>query len=108
VARRAGWRDRKRSKGGEKPEAQQAIPFQEAQSPEAQPEELRVFPFELRPGDRVTLADGCEWEVVALPSGYQKGKMATVRLRKPGSRADGGEVAGCAGPGSARGPFSGR
>ena len=74
---------RKRSKE-EKPEAQTAIRFQEASEPEAQTEELRVFPFELRPGDRVTLADGREWEVAALPSGYQKGKMVTVRLRKLG------------------------
>jgi hypothetical protein len=74
---------RKRSKG-EQPEAQTAIPFREAPAPEAPSEELRVFPFELRPGDRVTLADGREWEVAALPSGYQKGKMVTVRLRRLG------------------------
>jgi hypothetical protein len=72
---------RKRSKG-EKPEAQQlAISFQGKKAPEAQPDVLRVFPLELRPGDRVK--DG-EWEVAALPTSYQKGKMVTVRLQKPG------------------------
>ena len=45
---------RKRSKE-EKPEAQTAIRFQEASEPEAQTEELRVFPFELRPGDLVNV-----------------------------------------------------
>jgi hypothetical protein len=44
---------------------------------------LRVFPHELRAGDRMTVG-GTEWEVAATPSGYLKGKMVTVRLRKPG------------------------
>jgi hypothetical protein len=36
----------------EKPEAQQlAIPLQTEKVPEAQPEELRLIPFALRPGD---------------------------------------------------------
>jgi hypothetical protein len=46
-------------------------------------DELRVFPHELRAGDRVTVA-GTEWEVAATPTAYLKGKMLTVRLRKPG------------------------
>jgi hypothetical protein len=45
--------------------------------------ELRVFPHELRPGDRVTV-NGQEWEVAAAPAVYLQGKMQTVRLRKPG------------------------
>jgi hypothetical protein len=44
---------------------------------------LRVFPHELGIGDRVTVG-GTEWEVAATPTGYLKGKMVTVRLRKPG------------------------
>ena len=44
---------------------------------------LRVFPHELRTGDRVSVG-GTEWEVTATPSGYLKGKMVTVRLQKPG------------------------
>jgi hypothetical protein len=44
---------------------------------------LRVFPHELRAGDRVTVA-GTAWEVAATPTGHLKGKMLTVRLRKPG------------------------
>jgi hypothetical protein len=46
---------------------------------------LRVFPHELRAGDRVTVA-GTDWEVAGTPSAYLKGKMLTVRLRKPGTR----------------------
>jgi hypothetical protein len=44
---------------------------------------LRVFPHELRAGDRVTVG-GTEWEVAATPTGYLKGKMVIVKLRKPG------------------------
>jgi hypothetical protein len=51
--------------------------------PEAQPE-LHVFTFGLRPGDRVTRADGDEWDVADPPETYQGGKMVRVRLRKPG------------------------
>jgi hypothetical protein len=47
---------------------------------------LRVFPHELRTGDRVNVG-GTEWEVAGTPSGYLKGKMVTVRLRKPGDAA---------------------
>ena len=75
---------RKRSKGGETPEAQAAIPFQDAPAPVAQPDEqLRVFPFELRPGDLVNV-DSREWEVAGHPAGYRQGKMIEVRLQKPG------------------------
>jgi hypothetical protein len=45
---------------------------------------LRVFPHELRAGDRVRLADGREWAVAGPPETYQGGKMVRVRLRKPG------------------------
>ena len=75
---------RKRPKGGETPEAQTAIPFQDAPAPEAQPDEqLRVFPFELRAGDLVTV-DEREWEVAGRPAGYRQGKLVEVRLQKPG------------------------
>jgi hypothetical protein len=47
---------------------------------------LRVFPHELRAGDHVTVG-GTEWEVVATPTGYLKGKMVIVKLRKPGDAA---------------------
>jgi hypothetical protein len=67
----------------EKPEAQTAIPFQEAPAPNAPPEELRLFPFELRPGDLVNVG-GRQWEVAGHPAVYRQGKMLEVRLRKPG------------------------
>jgi hypothetical protein len=54
--------------------------------PEAQPDELRVFPFELRAGDLVN-ADGREWQVVGHPSVYRQGKMVEVRLQKPGNES---------------------
>jgi hypothetical protein len=70
----------KRSKG-EKPAGEQtAIPFQEARAPD----EVRVFPFELRPGDRWTDPTGRDWEVTGRPSAYRQGKMIAVRLQKPG------------------------
>jgi hypothetical protein len=74
---------RKRSTKGEKPEAQTAIPFQETPAPDPQPEELRVFPFELRPGDLVNV-HGIEWQVASHPTVYRLGKMVEVRLQKPG------------------------
>jgi hypothetical protein len=43
-----------------------------------------VFPHELRPGDRLTGADGSEWEVADHPAAYRQGKMHEIRLRKPG------------------------
>ena len=60
---------RKRPTKGEKPDVQTAIPFHEAPAPS---EELRVFPFELRPGDLVN-GDGREWEVAGQPAGYRHG-----------------------------------
>jgi hypothetical protein len=71
----------KRSKGDKPEELQTAIPFQEAQTPE----ELRVFPHELRAGDRVTVG-GTEWEVAATPSGYLKGRWSPSGSGSPGSR----------------------
>jgi hypothetical protein len=74
---------RKRSTRDEKPEAQTAIPFQDAPAPEAPLEQLRVFPFELHLGDLVNV-DGREWQVAGRPAGYRQGKLVQVRLRKPG------------------------
>jgi hypothetical protein len=48
------------------------------------PDELRVFPFELRAGDRVTDPEGREWELTGRPAAYRQGKMVSVRLQKPG------------------------
>ena len=56
---------RKHPTKGETPEGQTAIPFQDAPAPEAQPEELLVFPHELHPGDRVRDDEPHEWQVVA-------------------------------------------
>jgi hypothetical protein len=71
---------RKRSK----PEDEQlGISFKE-QVPEAQPEALRLLPFELRPGDCVTDGQGVEWEVIGNPTVYQQGKSHQVRVQKPG------------------------
>jgi hypothetical protein len=48
------------------------------------PDELRVFPFELRAGDRWIDPEGREWEVAGRPAAYRQGKMISVRLQKPG------------------------
>jgi hypothetical protein len=72
---------RKRSTKGE---AQTAIPFQEAPAPEVQPDELRVFPFELRPGDIVTDGQDNEWEVIGHRSVYNQRKSHQVRVQKSG------------------------
>jgi hypothetical protein len=71
---------RRRRPKGEKPDEAQQLPmsFQEAQ-----PDKLRVFPFELRPGDLVN-AHGIEWQVASHPTLYRLGKMVEVRLQKPG------------------------
>jgi PAS domain S-box-containing protein len=47
-------------------------------------DELRVFPFELRTGDRVTDPEGREWEVTGRRASYRQGKMVSVQLQKPG------------------------
>jgi hypothetical protein len=73
---------RKRAKD-EQPDAQQAIPFQEALAPDAPPKALSVFPFELHRGDLVNV-EGGEWEVAGRPAGYRQGKLVEVRLQKPG------------------------
>jgi hypothetical protein len=59
------------------------ISFQGEKAPEAQPEKLHVFPFELRPGDRVTDPEGREWEVTTpsrLPTG-QDGRGSAAQAR---------------------------
>jgi hypothetical protein len=48
------------------------------------PYELRIFPFELHAGDRLTDREGGEWEVTGRPAAYRQGKMVSVRLQKPG------------------------
>jgi hypothetical protein len=75
---------RKRTNKGEKPDEAQQLPMSYA--PEARPDELRVFPFELPPGDLVNV-DGREWEVAGHPAVYRQGKMIEVRLHKPGDRS---------------------
>jgi hypothetical protein len=71
---------RKRSKG-EKPDGEQTtIPSRGRPAPD----EVRVFPFELRSGDRWTYPEGREREVTGRPTAYKQGKMTSVRLQKPG------------------------
>jgi hypothetical protein len=64
----------------------QKSPAADRSSPRAvrKPGVLRVFPHELRPGDRVLDDEPHEWEVVALPAAYRKGKILAVRMQKPG------------------------
>jgi hypothetical protein len=45
---------------------------------------MRVFPFELRAGDRVVDPEGRDWEVTGRPAAYRQGKMVAVRLQKLG------------------------
>jgi hypothetical protein len=77
---------RKRPKGGEKPETQTAIPFQEAQAPEARQEELRVFPFELHRRDLVNV-DGREWEVPVTRRCTARGRWSRSDCRSRATRA---------------------
>jgi hypothetical protein len=46
--------------------------------------QIRVFPHELRPGDRVVLEDGQQWEVADHPEVFKQGKAQRVNLRRPG------------------------
>jgi hypothetical protein len=76
----------RRKEEKEKPEAQQLpIPLEGERKPEAQPEELHIFPQQLRAGDIVTDHQGTEWEVIGNPTVYQQGKSHQVRVQKPGN-----------------------
>jgi hypothetical protein len=44
---------------------------------------LRVFPFDLQPGDRHTDDEGKEWVVLDNPESYRAGKMVMVRFGHP-------------------------
>jgi hypothetical protein len=70
---------RKRSRGEKTDGEQTAIPFQEAPAPKAPRKELRVFPFELRAGDRWTDPEGREWQVTGRPAAYRQGQLIAVR-----------------------------
>jgi hypothetical protein len=63
------------------------ISFQGEKAPEAQPEKLHVFPFELRPGDRVTDPEGREWEVTDPQSPTDRTRWSRFGRTSQGSRA---------------------
>jgi hypothetical protein len=46
--------------------------------------QLRVFPHQIHPGDRLTDGEGREWEVTDHPAPYRQGKLVEVRMHAPG------------------------